>query len=525
MHPKINQYLEYLLVFILLVFAGYLRLTNLESNPGIYSDEGTQIEIAQNLVEGKTQYYSLNQSTLIVGRLPLFSFLLSLVFRLFGVGILQLRSLTAFLGILTILLLFITLKFILHNQSKSIPIISVFLFSIYPSAIVFHRLGFSYHLLSIFVLVVFWGLWQYWETGKNKYLILFSLCLGLGTLVDLSGFTFFPFAILMILIKNFRKVPLFLGFSLLPIFVYSLLMLVTRQNAFLFDLQFIFTRTNNNLGKQIVFLFINIYELINKDKWIIFGLLGFFLLKNKCFGLYSFFFFCISFVNSARHAPMTGLSYYYFIPFFSLIVVGVSGFFHFFFEKLRTMLEEFFNLIINGCRHFILKNTNSKPISCLERFLSAILISSFLAPTLIFSLYQLNQSLNNELPTPMDSYLVDYFDAQAAAEFVNGRVNSDDFVIASPAIAWMIKSNRADFQIPIVFNGNPSIHLPANIPADRFSYNSDYHSAKFVIVDNIWTDYAIHDNYYISNMYEEINKWPIVWSEGRVKVYFNEKRK
>lgn len=525
MHPKINQYVEYLIVFLLLVFASYLRLTNLESNPGIYSDEGTQIEIAQNLVEGKTQYYSLNQSTLIIGRLPLFSFLLSLVFRLFGVGILQLRSFTAFLGIVTILFLYIALKSILRNQSKSIPLISVFLFSINPSAIVFHRLGFSYHLLSIFVLVVFWGLWQYWETGKNKYLILFSLCLGLGSLVDLSGFTFFPFAILMILIKNFRKIPLFISLSLLPFIIYSSIMLFTHQNAFLFDLQYIFTRTNNNLGKQIVFLFINIYELINKDKWTLYGLLGFFLLKNKSFGLYSFFFFFISFVNSARHAPMTGLSYYYFIPFFSLIVVGVSGFFQFFFEKLRTILEEFFNQFINGCTHFFLKNTNSKTVNYLERSLSAILLSIFIAPTLIFSLYQLNQYLKNKLPSPMDSYLVDYFDAHAAAEFVNGRVNSDDLVIASPAIAWMIKSNRADFQIPIIFDGNPSIHLPANIPADRFSYNSDYHSAKFVIVDNIWSDYAIHDNYFISKMYEDINNWPLVWSEGRVRVYFNEKRK
>jgi len=521
MYPKINQYLEFLIVIILLVFAGYLRLTNLESNPGVYSDEGTQIEIAQNLLEGKIQYYSLNQSTLIVGRLPLFPILLSLIFKIFGVGILQLRLLTAFLGILTILILYVALKSILNNQSESTPMISVFLFSIYPSAIVFHRLGFSYHLLSIFVLVVFWGLWQYWETGKNNYFILSSLCLGLGSLVDFSGFTFFPFAGLLILIKNFRKFPIFIGLSLLPFIIYSSIMMISHQNAFIFDLQFIFTRTNNNQGKQIVFLFINIFELINKDKWIIFGLLGFFLFRNKSFGLYSFFFFFISFVNSARHAPMTGLSYYYFIPYFSIIIIGVSSFFNFFFEKIRTAFEEFFN----ECKQRIFKNSNRKTVSFVERSLSAILLSIFIAPTLIFSLYQQNQNLKVKLTTPMDSYLVDYFDAKAAAEYVNGHVNTKDLVIASPATAWMIKSNRADFQIPIVYDGNPSIHLPTNIPSDRFSYDSDYHSAKFIIVDNIWTDYAIHDNYFILKMYEEINNWPIVWSDGQLRVHLNETRK
>ena len=521
MYPKINQYLEYLIVFILLILAGYFRLTNLENNPGLYSDEGTHIEIAQNLLDGKIQYYSLNQSTLIVGRLPLFPILLSVVFRFFGVGVLQLRLLTAFLGVLTILLLYVILKSILRSQSKSIPIISVFLFSIYPSAIVFHRLGFSYHLLSIFVLVLFWGLWHYWKTGKINFLILSSLSLGLGSLVDLSGFTFFPFAVIVILIKNFRKIPLFLFFSLLPFIIYSAIMLASHQNAFIFDLQFILTRTNNNLGKQIVFLFFNIYELINKDKWIIFGLLGFFVFKNKSFGLYSFFFFFISFVNSARHAPMTGLSYYYFIPFFSLIIVGVSSFCVYFFERLRITFEEFFNNFINKCMHRFLKKTNLIPISYLDRSLSAIIVSIFIVPTLVFSLYQLNLKLKSELPTPMDSYLVDYFDAQAAADFVNSRVKSEDFVIASPAVAWMINSNRADFQIPIVYDGNPSIHLPANIPADRFSYDSDYHSAKFVIVDNIWTDYAIYDNYFIGEMYEDIKNWPVVWSGNKVQVHVN----
>ena len=298
-------------------------------------------------------------------------------------------------------------------------------------------------------------------------------------------------------------------------------MMLFHQNAFIFDLQFILSRTNNNLGKQIIFLFINIYELITNDKWIIFGLLGFFLYQNKSFGFYSFFFFLTSFIYSARHAPMTGLSYYYFIPYFSLIIIGISGFFTFFFEKIRNSVEEFFNQIINKYEPWLFKKNNPKSIGYVERLLSAVLLSIFIAPTLIFSLHQTIQDLINEFPTPMSSFMVDYSEAKVAAEFVNHQVNSDDLVVASPAIAWMIETNRVDFQIPIIYEGNPSIHLPANIPADRFSYNSDYRSAKFVIVDNIWTDYAIHDNIYIREMFEDIEKWPLVWFGDQVRVYMN----
>jgi len=515
------KYLEYLILILILFLAGYLRFINLESNPGIYSDEGTQIEIAQNLLEGEIRYFSLNQSTLIIGRLPLFTVLLTIFFKLFGVGVFQLRMLAAILGILTILLLYIILKSILTNEAKSIPLMSVFLFSVYPSAIIFHRLGFSYNLLSIFVLLVFWGLWQYWKTKKLHWLILTSACLGLGSLVDLSAFAFYPFAFLLIFLKNYRKIPLFLFLSLLPFIIYSVIMLLMHPNAFIFDFRFIFGRVNNNFRNQIVFLFLNIYELFIKDSWIIFGLLGLFLIKNKNFGFFSFLYFFIPFVFSARHSSMTGLSYYYFIPFFSIIIIGVTGFTQYFFVKIKTLFEEFFQRSINKYKPRFLK-IDQENTGKLARYSSALLLSVFLAPTLIFSLNKTLHDLNNELITPMSPVMVNFSEAKSASEFINNRVTSEELVIGSPAVAWMINSNRVDFQISTAFNGKASIHLPENIPSDRFLYNSDYHIAKFIIIDNIWTNYAIYNNFYIQEMFEEIEKWPVVWSGGQVRVYMNE---
>ena len=88
------------------MLAAYLRLANLPDNPGWYTDEGTHLDIAQNLLRGRTQYLALTQSTLLVARMPLFEMLLVGVMRLSGnEGIGALRALTGGLGVLSTALL------------------------------------------------------------------------------------------------------------------------------------------------------------------------------------------------------------------------------------------------------------------------------------------------------------------------------------------------------------------------------------------------------------------------------------
>jgi len=76
-----KQQISKLLFWIgILIISSYLRFANLAENPGWYSDEGTMVEIAKNLLEGRIQYLAINQSTLLVAKMPLFPALLAGVF-------------------------------------------------------------------------------------------------------------------------------------------------------------------------------------------------------------------------------------------------------------------------------------------------------------------------------------------------------------------------------------------------------------------------------------------------------------
>jgi hypothetical protein len=58
-------------LLLILALAAYLRLARLADNPAWYTDEGTHVDIAQRLLQGRAQYLALTQSTLLAARMPL----------------------------------------------------------------------------------------------------------------------------------------------------------------------------------------------------------------------------------------------------------------------------------------------------------------------------------------------------------------------------------------------------------------------------------------------------------------------
>ena len=134
------------LAFLLLLLLGsYLRFFNLSDNPAWYTDETTHIEIARWLMRGEIRYFAIQESWLIFARLPAFEYLLAGVMQVFGVSITALRGLTASLGIVTGVLLYFGLWDI--TQERRIGLVVSAVWFIFPQAVLYNRLGFSYNLL------------------------------------------------------------------------------------------------------------------------------------------------------------------------------------------------------------------------------------------------------------------------------------------------------------------------------------------------------------------------------------------
>src|SRR3972149_3507224 len=61
----------YLLSALLILgLTAYVRLAYRADNPGWYTDEGTHLAIAQQLLQGRVEDLALNPSTLLAGRRP-----------------------------------------------------------------------------------------------------------------------------------------------------------------------------------------------------------------------------------------------------------------------------------------------------------------------------------------------------------------------------------------------------------------------------------------------------------------------
>jgi hypothetical protein len=85
----------------------------------------------------------------------------------------------------------------------------------------------------------------------------------------------------------------------------------------------------------------------------------------------------------------------------------------------------------------------------------------------------------------------------------------------------MIDGNAADFQFMVTITGQESQHFPGNIPRERFVFNTDYHAADYVIVDNLWRGWASVNMEEVAEAVAVIETWPLAFQSGEVEVYQN----
>jgi len=151
-------------------------------------------------------------------------------------------------------------------------------------------------------------------------------------------------------------------------------------------------------------------------------------------------------------------------------------------------------------------------------FILLIIISPFM-----MGVFWTMRSIQGAYETPIDPVLVDAQDARQALDFINARVQPDDLVIASPAVAWGVKANAADFQQSLAAQGIATQHLPADIPTDRFSFDPRYQRARYVVIDRIWRNWAALNMPEVAQMMAEVERWPMEFSAGEIQVYRNPK--
>ncbi len=522
--PRSNDknFIELLLILVILALAGYLRLAHIETNPGWYSDEGTLINIAQNLMQGKVQYLAINQSILIVGRPPLFVAMLAVLFRIFGDGIETLRVFTGSLGVISVGLLYWVVRRMLGRKGIPLALLSALMLAIYPQAIFYNRLGFSYNLLMPMALLTFWGLWEYLNTMKVAWLVLAALAVGLGGASDLMMFTFAPVVVLVVSTRRWRDLLWALPLIALPFSLYALVMLITVPQAFLFDLNFTLFR----LGEvpwfaQFPIMVLNYGTLLIQNLWFALAIIGFFLLPRFRIKMLSLLMFFVPIVLLGRTISLTGLGLNYISPLFPFVAMGAAALFIEGWPLVLEVAQNGFNVLFKQWG-WIPQHKNGRWVRARAVVLGSSLVFFLIiiTPVLISAFLSVFQ-VQNGLSSGIDNLLVNAIDAGKVADYVNQHSEADDVVLTSPAISWLFDSQIADFQMAIAAEGKATKHFPADIPLERFAFDPRYTQARYVVIDPVWRNWAAANMPEVEAMIADVKKWTLVFQSGEIDVYEN----
>jgi 4-amino-4-deoxy-L-arabinose transferase-like glycosyltransferase len=495
-------------LILILIVAAYLRLTNVGENPGWYTDEATHVDIARHLMDGRAQYMLINQSTLLFGRLPLFHVLLAQAFRLAGnADMTTLRVFTGLLGVVSVGLLYAAVR----RGGAGLALLAALALAIYPQAVLYHRFGFSYNLLTPLVLMAVLGLERFVDGKHPGWLALAALSLGLGLITEVMALALLvPFILVVI------RRPLHLLWSVPLVFVpfgmYALVMLGSAREAFLFDLNFTLSRLTieTPLGEQWNILVNNYLQVVSRDLWFLPGVIGLFALQPPRLRWISLLLFVLPVISVGRSNALYNLSAYYLIPFLPFIALGVAA-----------LIRYGSLMLYQAARDYL---PGIAPVRTAGGVVIAGLICGFLlgAP-LSVSLPATFEAVQQGYVTEIDSFLINPGEARQVAAFINASLQPDEVIIASPSIGWQFYGHPADFQMAVAAaNHVATPHLPADIPADRLAFNPDYRAARYVVIDNLWRSWGVVHIPGLSELVNDVQtNWSNVFALGQFVVYEN----
>jgi 4-amino-4-deoxy-L-arabinose transferase-like glycosyltransferase len=516
---RFRLFAELIILLLILLLAAYLRLTNVSENPGWYTDEGTLIDIAQHLREGKVQYLAVNQSFLMFGRPPLFVSLLALLYNTGGEGIQTLRILTGLLGVVSVGGLW---WFARCSGGSTLALIAALLLAIYPNAVTYSRIGFSYILLAPLILLAAWGMWEYLGTSKRSWLAFAAVMIGLGCTSDLMMFNIIPPFLLVVISRRWRDLLWSVPLLALPFALYVGFMLMSFPSAFLFDLQFTFGRIGRlNLIEQVGGLLVNITRLLISDAWVAPSIIGIFMLQPVRLRRLVILLLLLPLVTLGRTVGLSGVSYYYITPLLPLVALGGAALIRYGTPPLTKTIQEGFAALIQRFE-VVLRRQRWLRARLIAFGTMGVIFLFIVTPFLMQTIFSIN-NLNHNFTTSVDNLLVDPDAARAAAVYINEHVRDGESVIASPAVGWLLDANVADFQMMLAYDGISTVHLPGDLPHDRYAFSPRYTDARFVVMDNIWTEWAILNlPPELGEMVDDVEThWTLVFEAGAIRIYEN----
>lgn len=510
-----RKLLEIVLLMLILVLAAFLRFYNLRANPGWYSDEGAFANVATHLLDGRWQYFALQGSPLLVGRPPLFFVVLAGAFKLFGVDIAILRGLTGIYGLLTIVLLY----FVAHDiwDSTTALLAAAFL-AIYPGAVAYSRVGFTYNQLAPLFLLAFYSAWKYGDSRRPVWGLVAGLAAGLALATDYLGVVAAMVGGLALLIKDRRMFLVALApLALVPLVVMAPAA-ISAPEAFLQDVSYTFARVGPSPAMQLVNVVILYSELLRREMWVALGLMGLFLLPGRRGRGLALLMTCATLLLFARVFIPLG---HHLIPILPFIALGAASLVKsgapFVLRLAKDNLESLRLRLPGDWQSGVLSRLFSVGQSVVVSLFGIIFLFSPFLGMLITSFAEANYG--RVFVYQEEGFSVSA-DVTAVADYLRAHSAPSDVLLASPQVAWALPGKAADFQQALACAGHWAYGLPP-LGRERFAFDCSPANARYVVLDDFWRGWGAQMMPDLREVMAEVERWPLVLSVGEFRVYRN----
>ncbi len=476
-----------LLVFVLAVL---LRVTNLYTLPRWDWDEGVNMNIAWNLVQGKAQMFCISYP--FFPHPPLFFMILGSMLWVFGNSLMVLRALVVVYGLCTTVLLYFLGKELFDSR---VGLLASFLYAVYPAAIYWGRQGFANNQLAFFSVLGFYFLVRFLNAKRQRYLYLAALSVSLCAVTELTGFAFvvsFWIVLWMYSRKDFWK-----GFfvSLVLPAVYFLVVVFFMREAFFYDAgHYGMGGTMQGPSAMVVvgLLLLTIYLIkplrdvytgiarsVDLDLPVYYAIasLTVFLPLTESRFLVSIDYFWLGVLGfSLLEKKKRNLTLCFFLAYFLLVVSMDRS------DHMLIPLYPYFALGLGVFLPLLYKRALGYFPGLLKRFKKevspAVILLLVAYPVVFMSLQSVTLFVLGGIQSePVNSDL-------AVVDYLNQHTTPQDFVIVPSHLPRFLHAKTGILTQGVAIEGVPIKYESGDIPKERFLFNCSYRNAKYVIVAN-----------------------------------------
>jgi hypothetical protein len=510
---------QYLLLAVIILVGAYLRLVNLRTNPGWYPDEGSNLNVAWNLWQGRFQYFAIGGSLLVNARAPLFPLILAGLFNLVGYDILIARVVCAVAGVVTIPLLFFALENSLGGWRALGAAASL---AVFPLAVLYNRWAFDYNLLMPLSVICYWAFLRLIETRAAHWIGLAALTISLSIVTAWVALALLICLFIMGWLYQRRallwSIPLAMS---LPV-AFLVFSYQYSPIAFAQDFAQTFSRAGSPLFVQFVMASFNYFTFIASSPWLLPGIVGLFLLEPRRVRALVLLIFFVSLFFVLRFSMAAELGFYRVLGLVPFMALGLAA-------LLYRGVPIVVRIVSSDLERLLARWEQISRSTRAVRVIRLVTLPTFLWVVIVdvvfFIILAQFLMVPAQFGTQIDNVLaVPPADAIAAIDYVNANAGPDDVVIASPQVGWAVRARVADFQQTLSYQGFPTENYPTPIEPSRFAFDPTPANARFVVVDRMWRNWGTANITATTYLLDDVSHWQIAFKAGDFIVYRNPTR-